>query len=145
MTKWLLSNSWYLLNPQLQQSFTYCLMVAGPGCLVGMPHTSDTAWCGLQLFLREYLNVNILIKNGFPFFWVEIHFKIGKLNELGLMSKYTLSPKIQIVTPHPRLDRGDTSWTIKTITVSFFKTLETIILKIILIKTFKIIGFNGWL
>ena len=23
MTKWLLSNSWYLLNPQLQQSFTY--------------------------------------------------------------------------------------------------------------------------
>ena len=27
MTKWLLSISWYLLNPQLQQSFTYCAVV----------------------------------------------------------------------------------------------------------------------
>ena len=26
MTKWLLSISWYLLNPQLQQSFTYCAL-----------------------------------------------------------------------------------------------------------------------
>ena len=26
MTKWLLSTSWYLLNPQLQQSFTYCAL-----------------------------------------------------------------------------------------------------------------------
>ena len=26
MTKWLLSNSWYLLHSQLQQSFTYCAL-----------------------------------------------------------------------------------------------------------------------
>ena len=30
MTKWLLSNSWYLLNPQLQQSFTYCTLLCYP-------------------------------------------------------------------------------------------------------------------
>ena len=27
MTKWLLPTCWYLLNPQLQQSFTYCALV----------------------------------------------------------------------------------------------------------------------
>ena len=27
MTKWLLSNFWYLLNPQLQQSFTFCALI----------------------------------------------------------------------------------------------------------------------
>ena len=61
MTKWLLSNSWYLLNPQLQQSFTYCAVYLRPTIVfrpdttasLDSPHVNICLTCFLPMFTEK--------------------------------------------------------------------------------------------
>ena len=57
MTKWLLSNSWYLLNPQLQPSFTYCLSLQQPPSSPHyiLPHSRNWQISNLSEVLIKFL------------------------------------------------------------------------------------------